>query len=278
LSFAARRIPAIFITVVVILAALVFVFPFYWMIVLGSHTNPEVYSFPPPLLPGDALADNFGRVVEAFNLLKAMWNSIYVAVFHTTLVLFFSSLVGYGFSRFREAPGNRWMWGVVLATVFVPPTVGLIPWYMLMKWLGWIDTLWPLIIPAAANGFAVFWMRQYIDEAIPTELYDAARIDGASDPWIYWRIVLPLIRPALGALAVWTFMLTWTNFQIPLIILNDASKFTMPLALTSLNQVHGTDTSAVMLGSALSVLPIFVAFLLAARQFMSGLTAGAVKG
>jgi ABC-type glycerol-3-phosphate transport system permease component len=273
-SRAGRRV----VTVWIYLVVLLFVLPFYWMIVLATHDNGSIYHFPPPLLPGDNLAENWSRLVEVVSVVRAMANSILVAVAHTLLVLLLASLVGYGFARFRQAPGSRWMWRVLLATIFIPGLVGLIPWYVLIARLGWIDTLWPLIIPGAANGFAVFWMRQIITQTIPTDLYDAARIDGASDWRTYWTIVLPLIRPGLGALGVWTFMATWTAFQIPLIVLNSQEKFTLPLALANLNTLYGQDTAAVMLGSVISVLPIFVAFLLAAKQFMAGLTAGALKG
>ncbi len=266
------------ITVLIYLVVLVFVLPFYWMVVLATHDNASIYHFPPPLLPGGHLSANWTRLIEVVPVLRAMGNSILVAVTHTALVLVLASLVGYGFSRFRQAPGARWMWRVLLATIFIPGLVGLIPWYVLIARLGWIDTLWPLIIPGAANGFAVFWMRQVITQTVPTDLYDAARIDGASDWRTYWTVVLPLIRPGLGALGVWTFMGTWTAFQIPLIVLNSQKNFTLPLAMANLNTLYGQDTAAVMLGSVISVLPIFVAFLLAAKQFMAGLTAGALKG
>ncbi|WP_020580275.1 carbohydrate ABC transporter permease [Actinopolymorpha alba] len=270
----ARRV----ITAWIYLIVLVFVLPFYWMVVLATHDNDSIYSFPPPLLPGGSLGANWSRLTEVVEVVRAMGNSILVASAHTVLVLLLSSLVGFGFSRFRSAPGARWMWRVVLATIFIPGLVGLIPWYVLIARLGWIDTLWPLIIPGAANGFAVFWMRQIITQTVPVDLYDAARIDGASDWRTYWTVVLPLIRPGLGALGIWTFMATWTAFQIPLIVLNSQENFTLPLALANLNTLYGQDTAAVMLGSVISVLPIFVAFLLAAKQFMAGLTAGALKG
>lgn len=260
------------------LFGLVFVFPFYWMFVLATHDNERIYTFPPPLLPGDQLAENWTRLTDIVPIERAMFNSAFVAVTHTALVLLLSSLVGFGFARFRQAPGARWLWRVVLVTIFIPGAVGLIPWYVLIARLGWIDTYWPLIVPAAANGFAVFWMRQFIQQTVPPDLYDAARIDGASDWRTYWSVVLPLIRPGLGALGIFTFMGAWTSFQIPLIVLNTRENFTFPLAMADLNTLYGSDTAAVMLGSTISVLPILLAFLLAARQFMAGLTAGAVRG
>lgn len=266
-------------TVLVWLGALAFLLPLYWMAVLGTRSNDEIYAgFPPPLTFGGELAANWMRLVEVVDIVRAIGNSTFVAFSHTALTLFFASLVGFAFVRFTNAPGHRWMWRFVLLTIFVPATVGLIPWYIVISRLGWIDTFWPLIVPNAVTGFAVFWMRQYIAQAVPVEIYDAARIDGASDWRTYATVVLPLVRPGLGALGIFTFMGTWTSFQVPLIVLNTRENFTFPLALADLNTLYGSDTAAVMLGSTLSVIPVLIAFVLFARQFMAGLTAGALKG
>jgi ABC-type glycerol-3-phosphate transport system permease component len=165
----------------------------------------------------------------------------------------------------------------MLATIMIPPTVGLIPWFVEMKDFHWLNTYWPLIVPAMASAFGIFWMRQYIEQTIPSELYDATRVDGCSALRTYWQIVLPLIVPGLAALGVLTFLAVWNNFLIPLIILNDKNLFTMPLALTSLYGLYSNDTPAVMLGTAISVFPIIIAFLLGTRYFLAGLTSGAVK-
>ncbi|HEY8457216.1 MAG TPA: carbohydrate ABC transporter permease [Actinopolymorphaceae bacterium] len=278
MSDVGHRIPRIVITIAVAITTLVFVFPLYWMAVLATRSTAEVFDFPPPLLPGTALVDNFARLQDSLNIFRALGNTAYVSLAHTLLVLLVSSLAGYGFSRFREAPGHRVLYGSVLLTLFIPPAAGLIPWFVEMKEFGWVNTYWPLILTGAATGFGVFWMRQVVDASIPTELYDAARIDGAGDMWIYWRVVLPLIRPGLAALGIWSFMLSWNNFLMPLIILNETEKFTLPLALTQLNTATGgNDASAVMLGTTIGVLPIFVAFAFATRQFIAGLTAGAAR-
>lgn len=276
-TISSNRTLRLLITIGVAILAILFVFPLYWMVVLGTHTRSEVYQFPPPVLPGSALLDNFSRLIQAFNLPGAMWNSFFVATASTLLTLFFCSLGGYGFARFRQAPGSRWLFNFMLGTIMIPPTVGLIPWFIEMKNFHWLNTYWPLIVPTMASAFGIFWMRQYILQTIPPELYDAAKVDGCSDLRAYWQIVLPLIVPGLAALGVLTFLQVWNYFQIPLIILNDKSLFTMPLALTSLNTLYATDTPAVMLGTAISVLPIIIAFLLGTRYFLAGLTSGAVK-
>lgn len=276
-TLTSSRVTRLLITILVALAALAFLFPLYWMVVLGTHNRATVYQFPPPIFPGVDLLDNFQRLVAGVDIVGAMGNSLLVAGATTLLTLFFCSLAGYGFARFSQAPGREVLFTIMMVTMMVPATVGLIPWFVIMKNLGWLNTYWPLIVPQMATAFGIFWMRQYIEQTIPTELYDAAKVDGCSDWRTYWRIVLPLIVPGLAALGVLTFLQTWNNFQIPLIILNDKSLFTMPLSLTSLNTLYGTDVPAVMLGTAVSVLPIIIAFLFGTRYFLAGLTSGAVK-
>lgn len=276
-ALSGNRVLRLFITIGVGLLALVFVFPLYWMVVLGTHTRTEVYQFPPPLLPGTALLDNFQRLIDTINLPLAMWNSFLVAISTTLLTLLICSLAGYGFARYTQAPGNRWLFNVMLGTIMIPPTIGLIPWFVEMKWFGWLNSYWPLIIPAAASAFGIFWLRQYIEQTIPHELYDASQVDGCSGWRAYWQLVIPLIVPGMAALAVLTFLTTWNSFLVPLIVLNDKNLFTMPLALTTLNALYSNDVPAVMLGTAISVLPIIIAFLMGTRYFIAGLTSGALK-
>lgn len=265
------------VTVIVFLISLVFILPLYWMLVLATHTLKEVYAFPPPLLFGGALADNFRRLLESFNPAQAIWNSLLVAVPKTVGLVLVSALAGYGFSRYARLTSAQRLLTAVLATLFFPPALGLIPFFLEMKVFGWLNGYLPLIIPAMASAFGVVWMNTYISAAIPRELYEAAELDGAGPGTTFVRVVLPIIRPGLAALAVWTFISTWNDFQIPLIILNDADKFTMPLALTSLSGLRSSDTPAIMLGTAIGVLPVFLVFALLSRQFISGLTSGAVK-
>ncbi|MBO0782983.1 MAG: carbohydrate ABC transporter permease [Ktedonobacteraceae bacterium] len=276
-ALSSNRVLRLFITIGVALVALFFLFPFYWMIVLGTHTRPEVYQFPPPILPGSVLLENFQRLIDTINLPLAMGNSLLIALTTTLLTLFICSFAGYGFSRYTQAPGHRWLFVVMLGTIMIPPTIGLIPWFVEMKWFGWINTYWPLIIPASANAFGIFWMRQYMEQAIPHELYDASRVDGCSGWRAYWQLVIPLVVPGLAALGVLTFLTAWNSFLVPLIVLNDKSLFTMPLALTTLNALYSTDVPAVMLGTFISVLPIIIGFLLGTRYFIAGLASGALK-
>lgn len=271
-----RRTRAI-VTAGVAILLVIFLLPFYWMVVLATHTQAEVFQFPPPLLPGGSILDSYHRLVSAFNFPLALWNSFFVAGSSTLLVLFFCSFAGYGFARFQRAPGHQWLFTAMMLTIMIPPTVGLVPWFVEMKNFGWLNTYRPLVVPGAANAFGIFWMRQYIQRAIPLEMYDAAKIDGSSDLQMYWQIVIPLIRSGLGALAMFTFLQSWTSYLLPLLILSDPGKQTLPLALATLVQQFSADTPAIMLGTTIGVIPVIVVFLLSARQFLGGLTVGAVK-
>ncbi|HZB96103.1 MAG TPA: carbohydrate ABC transporter permease [Herpetosiphonaceae bacterium] len=266
------------ITYIVLTAmALISVFPFWWMIVASTRRSETILTTPPPLIPGSALMTNYNEMFQQINFWRAMFNSVFVGAVGTALVLFFCSLGGYAFSKF-QFPGKNKLFGLMLATMMIPGILGIIPSFMLMKWLGWLDSYLPLLVPGAANAFGIFWMRQYIDSSIPNDLMDAARIDGAHEFRIYWNVILPVITPALAALAIMTFMGKWNDFFWPLLILKDPSKFTLPVALASLQNLYGNQVGVQMLGATMAILPVMIVFLMSARKFMAGLTAGAVKG
>jgi len=256
--------------------ALIAAFPFYFMLVTSTHRTADILTIPPPLWFGGALLQNYRELVDALPFWLALRNSLAIATIHTTLVLFFCSLAGYGFAKFRF-PGRDGLFAFLLATLMVPGVIGLIPSFVIMRELNWLDTWYPLIIPGIANAFGIFWMRQYIDGAIPNDLMDAARIDGAHEVRIYWNIILPVITPALAALAILTFMGKWNDFQWPLLILIEEKNYTLPVALSTLRSLRGTEIGVQILGATGAILPILVVFLLASRQFIAGITAGAVK-
>ncbi len=273
-------------TLIAMYAVLTFVgllsaFPFYWMLVASTHRSATILTSPPPMIFGGALTQNYQELMSQLNFWRSMWNSILVSGISTILVLFFCSLGGYGFAKF-QFPGRDKLFGMMLATMMIPGILGIIPSFMLMRWLGWLQPDWrnylPLIVPGVANAFGIFWMRQYIQASIPNDLMDAGRIDGAHEFRIYWNVVLPVITPALAALAIMTFMGKWNDFFWPLVILKEESMFTLPIALASLQSLYGQEEGVRLLGATIGILPIMIVFLLSARQFMAGLTAGAVKG
>jgi multiple sugar transport system permease protein len=251
--------------------------PFYFMFVFATHSDREILSLPPPLWFGTNFLDNLRLLLEK---LPYFWHnlgwSVYVAAASTLLNLFFCSLAGYAFAmhefRFREP-----LFAAVMATMLLPAFVGMIPSALIMSWLGWMNEPRALYVPGACAALGIFLMRQYMASAIPRDLIDAARIDGCGEFGIYWRVVLPLIGPALGTLGLVTFIASWNNFIGPLVVIRDMEMFTVPLALRSLQGSGQVPWGAICAGSAIAVLPLLVMFVFASRRLIEGLTAGAVK-
>ncbi len=257
--------------------ALVMLAPFWFMFVFATHTNAEILSVPPPLWFGSALGDNLRVLLER---LPYFWHnlgwSVYVALAITAANLFFCTLAGHAFALLDFA-GKRWLFGAVMATLLLPPFLGMVPTMLTMGWLGWMNEPRALIVPAACGAVGVFLMRQYIASAIPRELIDAARLDGCGEFAIFWRIVLPLCGPALGTLALITFIGSWNNFVGPLVVLRDMDRYTLPLALRALQGTGQTPFGAICAGAAIAVLPLLALFVVSSRRLIDGLTAGAVK-
>ena len=257
--------------------AFIAVFPVYWMNILGTHSTSEIYSSPQPLWFGDDLAANYESMLGQVPFWRSAWNSVYIAGMATITTLFFCSLGGFGFAMYDFRYKNV-LFGFVLATLMIPAALNIIPYFIIIKLFGWIDTPRALWVPGMANAFGIFLMRQFTASSIPRELMDASRIDGASEFRIYWNVVLPLVRPALGTLGLITFITSWNSFLIPLIILRQDETYTLPVTLRNLQGLYSTDWGAVMLAAALTVLPLLVVFVFASRQVIEGLTQGAVKG
>lgn len=253
-----------------------FAFPYYYMFVGATRPHIEILSSPPTLLPGTHFLTNMRGLLETLPFMRNMWNSLFVATTATLLTLLFTSLAGFAFAKYRF-PGRESLFLIMMATLMIPAHLGLIPSFILMKWLGWLGSFKPLIIPGVASAFGTFWMRQYIAGAVPDEILDAGTMDGCSPLDLYWRIVLPIIRPALSALGIFTFIFNWNNFIWPLIILKERSMFTVPVALRTLQGIHGFDFGIMFAGAAVATLPMLLVFLVASRQFIAGLTLGALR-
>ncbi len=252
-------------------------FPFYWMFVLATHPSAVIYQFPPVLTPGDRLSTNVSTIMQKTNIWAAMTNTLVVAVSVTVLVLLVSSLAAFSFAKY-QFPGKNVLFGVVLATFLLPAQLATIPQFLLMSELGWVGELKALVFPSLASAFGVFWLRQYASSSIPSELLEAATIDGCGFLRQYRHVCLPTIRPALAFLGMFTFIGSWNDFMWPLIVLTDPTKLTLQVALSQLKTAHGTDYGMLMASSLIAVLPLLVIFFIGAKQFMSGITEGAVKG
>jgi multiple sugar transport system permease protein len=257
--------------------ALLMLAPFYFMFVFATHTRSEIFSLPPPSWFGNALMVNVELLQQNVPLFwRNFGNSVYVALMGTFLSLFFCSLAGYAFAMY-DFKFKKAAFSIVMATMLLPPFLGIIPTFMVMDFLGWLNQPRALYLPGAAGAFGIFLMRQYISSAIPKELVEAARMDGCGEFRIYWNIVLPLTTPALGTLGLISFIASWNNFLGPLIVMREMEAYTLPLALRSMQSPVNTEWGAVMAGSAVAVLPLLVLFVLSSRRLIDGLTAGAVK-
>ena len=261
---------------IVAVGALLMLAPFWFMFVFATHSRGEIFNLPPPLWFGDDLAANFRLLTERLPFWRNLGWSVYVALMATVLTLLFCSMAGYAFAL-MEFRFKKPLFALVMATMLLPSFMNMIPMFMIMDALGWIDQQRALYVPGAASAFGIFLMRQFATSAVPRELVEAARMGGCGEFAIYWRIVLPLMKPALGTLALITFIQSWNNFINPLIVMRSVPNYTLPLALRSLQSTMNTEWGALMCGSAIATLPLIVLFAITSRQLIAGLTAGAVK-
>ncbi|MEZ0074254.1 carbohydrate ABC transporter permease [Planotetraspora sp. GP83] len=252
-------------------------FPFYWTAVMASNTTQDVYRVPPKLVFGPELFNNISRVFESIDFTGSFLNTLIVACSTTVLVLFFDSLAAFTFAKY-EFPGRKYLFGALLLMFMLPAQLSLIPQFVIMVNIGWVGTVKALIVPAAANAFGIFWMRQYIMGAVPDDLIAAARLDGAGFFRQYWNVALPIIRPGLAFLGIFTFIGSWNDYAWPLIVMTDPSNLTLQVALSQLNTAHNTDYSMVMAGALLAVAPLVVVFALFARGFVADAVKGALRG
>lgn len=255
---------------------MIMVAPFYFMFVFATHTRTAIFSSPPPLFFAGNLLENLRILVSTVPFWRNLGLSLYISIASTLLTLLFCSMAGYAFAMFRFR-FKRALFLLVMGTMLVPQFMNMIPTFMVMDALHWINQPRALYIPSAANAFGIFLMRQYISTAVPGELVEAARLDGCGEFGIYWRIVMPLATPALGTLGLISFIASWNNFIMPLIVMRSPDMYTIPLALRSLQSPTDTQWGALMVGSAIATLPLMVIFVFYSRQLVSGLTAGAVK-
>jgi len=262
--------------VVLLVGALLMCGPFIWMISTSLKPSAEVFRFPPTLLSAHPQPANYGRIFSTIPFGQALTNSVIVATSVTLLQLIVCSMAAYAFAclRFR---GREVLFLIYLAALMVPSQVTLIPNFILIRNLGWIDTYQGLILPYAFSSFGTFLLRQYM-KTIPIELIEAARIDGANHAQIYAGVVLPLALPALGALAIFTFVAQWNNFLWPLITTSKPGMQVTTVALASLQGQFNTDWPLLMTGSVLAIVPMLVVFALGNRSFISGITTGGFGG
>jgi len=227
------------------------------------------------LTPREPTTSNYRRLFTEVPFGQFFVNSLFVATGSTLLTLFFCTLGGYAFAKY-QFPGKGPLFAILLGSMMIPFQVLLVPLFALIGALNWFDTYAAIMVPFSASAFGVFLLRQYT-LTVPDQLLDAARIDGCTEFGIYWNVVLPVVRPAVGALAIFTFMNDWNNYLWPLIVLRSNETYTLPLGLAGLVGVYSQEYGMLMAGSLLSTLPIILLFLWMQREFVSGITLGAVK-
>lgn len=263
------------ILIFMIVLAIIFMMPYFWMLSNSFKSTGEILVNPEHLLPLEPTVSGYVKVLTKSPFFDWLKNSTFITVTNTVVILFTSALVGYVFSKFEFKRKNL-LFGILLASMMVPVQTTMIPSFLLINEMGLYNTSAALILPSFVNAFGIFLCKQFCDE-IPKELIESARIDGASDIRIFQKIIVPQIRPALGALAIFTFLNYWNDYLNPLIMLNEVKKMTMPLALSFFASQHMADLSATMAASALIMIPVTIVFIIFQKQFIKGISMTGMK-
>jgi ABC-type glycerol-3-phosphate transport system permease component len=261
---------------ILIAISLFMLLPFVWMLSTSFKLAQDIFGYPPQFIPDNPVWDNYTYVI-AKGAFRNLYNTAFIAALYTIASLFFTTLGGYGFAKFKF-PGRDGLFAFLLATMVIPGAVMMVPSFIIIRNIGWVDTPWALIIPGAASAFGIFFFRQFIS-TISDELLDAARIDGASEFRIYWNIILPIIAPAMTSMGLIFFMGSWNAYQGPRIYLTSPSKFVLTQAIMSMQGSAGfTAWGEYMALSVISLIPLLILFLVFQRRIVEGIMAGAVKG
>lgn len=258
----------------VALGGIAMIMPFAFMISTSLKTNDQVYDL--RLIPVAPTLENYIYLFRESRFLTWFGNSFLVASVSTASVLFFDSLAGYVLCKYRFR-GRQFVFVMILSTLMIPTEMLVIPWYVMSKNLGWLNTTWGIMFPGMITGFGVFLMKQFF-ETVPDALIDAARIDGLSEFRIFWEVALPLVTPALSALAIFTFLGSWTAFLWPLIVTNSAENYTVPVGLASFAGEFATEWNMIMTGAAVATIPTLVVFILLQKFIIRGVILSGVKG
>jgi multiple sugar transport system permease protein len=257
-----------------LLGGIVMVMPLLFMLLTSLKSNSEIYEL--RLLPQDPSLDNYVDILTGSPFGRWFAVSLVVATATTLSVLFFDSLIGYTLAKLRFR-GRSVVFVAILSTLMIPTEMLVIPWYVMAREMGWLDTLWGIMFPGMMSGFGVFLMRQFF-MGVPDELIDAARIDGHNEFQIFWRVAMPLVTPALSALAIFAFLGNWTAFLWPLIVTTSPSLYTVPVGLASLSGEFQSNWEMIMTGSSIATIPSLVVFIVLQRNIVRGIMLTGLKG
>lgn len=274
------RLPSGRVVIYAVLAlwCIISVFPLLWMVGTSLKPVEEPIGGLNSMIPAQPTLSNFVRVSMLLPLARNTFNSFLVATTSTIVTVFLCALAGYAFAKF-DFPGKAWLFFLLLGTMMIPPEVGIVPTFIIMRRLHWIDTYWSLIVPRAATAIGIFYMRQYIS-GFPTEIMEAGRMDGCSDFRIFWNLVLPVVSPALAAWATLAFIARWNDFMYPLLFMTSKEMYTLMVAISKLpvSESLSTPWPVIMAGSVIAVFPLVIIYLIMQRFQIAGLQMGAVKG
>lgn len=262
--------------IVLPMTAVLTLIPFLWMISASFMEDGHAAIYPPRLLPDKVTLIQYENLLARLNIGRNFFNSLALSLVVTLISLFFNSMAGYAFAKYRFRGKNQ-LFKLLLSSMIIPAQVTMLPLFLMLKSLGLINTYFAIIIPGLANIFGIFLIRQYAF-SIPDSLIEAARMDGAGDFQIYRIVILPLCMPILVTLAIFTFMGTWNDFLWPLIALTDNSLYTLPVALANLMGEHTKDPELMMAGSVITIIPVIIVFLVLQKYYVRGIMMGSVKG
>ncbi|MFD6133779.1 carbohydrate ABC transporter permease [Isoptericola sp. NPDC056618] len=278
-AHAPRRFPPGRVALYAVLGLLtvVYVAPLLWALSSSFKDRSDIFAFPPALIPDPATLDSYANLLATQPFWRWMLMSTVVAAVSTVATVFLCSLAGFGFAKY-EFRGKRVLFDVMFSSLAIPFAVIVVPLFVLVAKLGLANPFFALVVPWVAPAFGIFMMRQYTEQSVPDELLDAARIDGCSELRTFVSVVMPLLRPAIGALAVWSFLNSYNTLLWPLVIIAEPEFYTLPLGLQALFGAEGRQYDLVMAGSVLAAVPALIVFFVLRKQLVNGLTAGAVKG
>jgi lactose/L-arabinose transport system permease protein len=271
-----RLIQSILLHIVITFGALLFLMPIVWMVISATKANHQILAVPPTFALGDMLAANWAELSRDLPFIRNVANSVGISVLYTALATLVCAMGGYALAKFSFV-GRTAIFTLILVALTIPFEVRIIPQYILIaRDLGLTNTWWAVILPGLANALGIFFMRQNM-LSVPTELLEAARIDGASEWRIFVRIVLPIMQPALAAVGILLFLFQWNDFLWPLLVLTARDAYTIPVALGTLVGLTRVSWGGIMVGTAIATVPFLIMFLFLQRYFVAGITAGAVK-
>jgi multiple sugar transport system permease protein len=269
-----RRAVRILLAIILLVGGLGMIFPFVWMIVSSLKKAQDIYSL--SLIPPEPTLGNYTEVLQKTSYVRWFLNSIIVATITTASVAFFDSLAGYTLAKFRF-PGANLIFILILSTLMVPTEMLVIPWYMMSIELHWTNSYWGIMFPGVISAFGVFLMRQFF-MGVPNELIDAARLDGFSEFRIFWKIALPLVKPALAALCIFTFLGNWNAYIWPLIVIRSEEMRTLPVGIAFFSSEAQSSFHLIMAAASLATIPVIIIFIIFQRQIIKGIALAGLKG